>query len=412
MASSVTWLDFSEAEQQRVRDLLQFFSDKGTVDDLGLGTIRDAFSNQLFPGTSVVQTRARYFLFVPWIYAEAQRRWPTNLIAKAADMERRLIPALIAGGEGAPGRGVIGREVGIRVKTLPSAIYWGGLQRYGIFRLRGRTIRQYGQMVARGRTALDFEGELVERAPSFWAEAPEPPDGFFDLREESFTLSFDEADWLAERMLTTELPPSPPNLLGELIRSIRRGNHTFAEKDAPWKLALPASTPGSVAEMVHESERFSSLAHGAALLYNLMLVEAFEIATDAPHPWDVDYAEALNTWAHDADDIRLADWCTNLGALWGCLAETGTRIPDSARLFVESFARGVTSIGPAGVVSDEALRSLVRSRELQHKKAQARFGNTKRLLGYPGYAGTSRMEFRWTLVRQLLQDIADGYESE
>ena len=58
MTSSVSWLDHSEADQQRVRDLLQMFTDKATVDDLGFGTIRDAISNQLFPGTSVIQTRA------------------------------------------------------------------------------------------------------------------------------------------------------------------------------------------------------------------------------------------------------------------------------------------------------------------------------------------------------------------
>src|SRR4051812_38522354 len=204
MASAVTWLDFSEAEQQRVRDLLQFFTDKGTVDDLGLGTIRDAISNELFPGTSVVQTRARYYLFIPWIYAEAQRRWPTNVLAKASDMERKLILALLKGGEA---DGVIGREAGVKLKTLPSAIYWGGLQRFNIFRMRGRTVRQYAHMAARGMQPPDFEGELAERAPSFWAEAPSPPDDFFQLDEETFALSWEEADWLAERVLSTEVAP-------------------------------------------------------------------------------------------------------------------------------------------------------------------------------------------------------------
>jgi hypothetical protein len=166
MTSAVTWLDYSESDQQRVRDLLQFFSDKGTVDDLGLGTIRDAISNQLFPGTSVVQTRARYFLFIPWIFGEAQRRTPANLVARASDMERKLIVALLAGGET---DGVIGREAGVNLKTLPSAIYWGGLQRFGIFRLQRRTVRQYGRMVARGMQPPDFEGEVVERAPAFWS---------------------------------------------------------------------------------------------------------------------------------------------------------------------------------------------------------------------------------------------------
>lgn len=35
--------------------------------NLGFAPIRDAFADYFFPGTSTIQTRARYFLFVPWI---------------------------------------------------------------------------------------------------------------------------------------------------------------------------------------------------------------------------------------------------------------------------------------------------------------------------------------------------------
>ena len=56
MGSFISWLDHSEADQRRVREMLRLFSDKDTVDDLGLGTVRDTISNALFPGTSVIQT--------------------------------------------------------------------------------------------------------------------------------------------------------------------------------------------------------------------------------------------------------------------------------------------------------------------------------------------------------------------
>jgi hypothetical protein len=94
MASSIAWLDFSEAQQRGIREVLRIFEEKGTVDDLGFGRVRDAISNGLFPGTSIIQTRARYFLFIPWIFMEAQRRWPSQMLGKAADMERKLIDAL------------------------------------------------------------------------------------------------------------------------------------------------------------------------------------------------------------------------------------------------------------------------------------------------------------------------------
>ena len=55
-------------------DMIDLFRQKETRDELGLGVVRDVFADMLFPGTSTIQTRARYFLFVPWIYRDLERR--------------------------------------------------------------------------------------------------------------------------------------------------------------------------------------------------------------------------------------------------------------------------------------------------------------------------------------------------
>ena len=70
----LTWLDYSEADQRRAREIVAMFSQRESRDELGLGRIRDALSDTLFPGTSVLLTRARYFLFIPWLYREGGRR--------------------------------------------------------------------------------------------------------------------------------------------------------------------------------------------------------------------------------------------------------------------------------------------------------------------------------------------------
>jgi len=56
-------------------DVINAFSEKDTRDELGFGSVRDAFADTLFPGTSTIQTRARYFLFVPWIYEGQGTTW-------------------------------------------------------------------------------------------------------------------------------------------------------------------------------------------------------------------------------------------------------------------------------------------------------------------------------------------------
>jgi hypothetical protein len=45
-------------------EVVDLFKQEGTVDELGIGSIRDALADALFPGTSVLHTRLRYVLFI------------------------------------------------------------------------------------------------------------------------------------------------------------------------------------------------------------------------------------------------------------------------------------------------------------------------------------------------------------
>ena len=65
------WIDFSKEDRQKALDVINPLSEQGAVDELGIGIIRDAFANYFFPGTSTIQTRAKYFLIVPYVLREA-----------------------------------------------------------------------------------------------------------------------------------------------------------------------------------------------------------------------------------------------------------------------------------------------------------------------------------------------------
>ena len=69
--STLTWLDTSEKDRRRTLEFIDTFRERDTRDELGIGVVRDAFSDLMFPGTSTVQTRATYFLLVPWCYLKA-----------------------------------------------------------------------------------------------------------------------------------------------------------------------------------------------------------------------------------------------------------------------------------------------------------------------------------------------------
>ena len=82
--TSFTWLDYSEHERRQAMEIIDLFGEDETRDELGLGTIRDAFADLLFPGTSTIQTRARYFLFVPWVFLELEQKKITKFTPRQA----------------------------------------------------------------------------------------------------------------------------------------------------------------------------------------------------------------------------------------------------------------------------------------------------------------------------------------
>ena len=75
MQSSLTWIDHDSAARERSLQIIGMFRERDSRDELGLGAIRDSFSDKLFPGTSTIQTRLRYMLIIPWVFKklEAQR---------------------------------------------------------------------------------------------------------------------------------------------------------------------------------------------------------------------------------------------------------------------------------------------------------------------------------------------------
>src|SRR3954471_12985537 len=118
-ASSFGWLDLDAAASERVATLLRALEEPGTLDPLGLGSVRDAFSAMLSPGTSTIQTRVRDFVLLPWIFASlgSERVSARDFARRLLDSEARLIDCLRPLG---PSRGVIGYTAGRDLKRMPS----------------------------------------------------------------------------------------------------------------------------------------------------------------------------------------------------------------------------------------------------------------------------------------------------
>lgn len=131
------WIDFSKTERDKVVSVLDLLSEQGVLDELGIAQIRDGFANLFFPGTTTIQTRAKYFLIIPYIFKSLESN-PTKdysrLKKELNDLERNCAVTLLE--KNPEESGVIGKRSISQNKWVqrpPSNIYWAGLKTYRIF---------------------------------------------------------------------------------------------------------------------------------------------------------------------------------------------------------------------------------------------------------------------------------------
>ena len=141
------WIDFSKMERNKILNVLDMLTESGTLDELGIAPIRDGFSNLFFPGTSTIQTRAKYFFIVPYALKELERSGETNpnkILRQLDAIERECGLTLL---EQKPDEyGIIGKrslQNGKWVKRTPADIYWAGLRKYGIFTAGKLSLTEY-----------------------------------------------------------------------------------------------------------------------------------------------------------------------------------------------------------------------------------------------------------------------------
>lgn len=366
MPSSLTWIDHDSAARDRTQRILALFRERESRDELGLGGVYGSISDQLFPGTSTIQTRLRYMLFVPWIYRALPTKEGANRERLAKEAEQRLITELLGS---ADTKGVLGQRAREGLKRYPSDVYWAGLGIWGIRAFPG------------SRDELHHD---VGAAAAWDPALPPPPSSF--PQHAAFVLTLDEASYVRDKLRSIHRD--------SLLTHLALRDFAFEEVEAPWD--LPEDALASNLTLVREAERFSVAMQGAAFLYNLMLAE--KAAND-------DYRK------HHRDELQ--KWCAGAGRLcrewklddfWPRVLDHGYGITFATRLFVSEWIGHVRQ-GSFDAVTSDAARRLVREREMRLKGAQSRFRSEKALQRWTGAAGIGLNTYRWRIARQYLADL-------
>jgi hypothetical protein len=399
MASTFTWLDYSEREKRRMLDVIDQFKEQDTRDELGIGTVRDAFADIFFPGTSTIQTRARYFLFIPWIYLDLERRQvqSSDVARRARQAEIKLIDVLLDSGDA---DGTIGLLARAKLKRLPSIIYWQGLRAWGIRRYYGSQEQYHRSLDAwystLGRKRRNDDGELVDAGTggNWHPGLPAAPDDFPGAA--SFTLTGEEARYLRERILTC----APATLLAFLVDQGERADRV----SFPWEHPLRSEFPPPIAEQLAHARNFSELIHSAPLLYNLMLAELLGNAE-----WVDEYQSFIRDWWSQVESRRgeLQRW--DRPRFWQIALSNGARVTPQTHSFIDAWL-DVALAAPSAkaLVADERARILIRERERALKRSLARLDNRRALELWSGAAGTSQLDYRWRTAQTMIIDILGG----
>jgi uncharacterized protein DUF6361 len=329
--STFVWLDYSERERRKMLDVVDLFREHDTRDELGVGSVRDAFADMLFPGTSTIMTRARYFLLVPWAYQRLERLRvrSAEIAARARQAELNLVEPIERSDDK---EGNIGKLAKTTLKRLPSSVYWQGLSVWGIRTFKGAQVqyhrsldRYYAQVTRHGGRASERDVEHDDLiSPNWHAGLVSPPEDF--PKECSLSLTRSEAEYLAESIRLS--PACSGSLLAELVAQRQRSDHvTFA-----WEHPHCAALPPKLREMLDHAQNFSEVMHGAPLLYNLILAEQAHWGEGVPK-----YRRGFGEWAKSlsARSGVLAKW--NRERFWELVRSVNPRITGPTHKFINSW---------------------------------------------------------------------------
>lgn len=420
----IGWIDFSPQERERTLTVLNALQEPGSIDELGVGVVRDAMAARLFPGTSTLLTRARYFFLTTYLmkYMEQEhdkkQMTPSALRSEYRDLERRCAEGLLACE--AQQEGIVGSVSLHRGKWVargPGELYWASLRALGF--TKSFSLDSYAscfEHLSRVRmwdspqqyddgdadTGLSDDAEPIEsawRIPADCWSAWKKDWSDWGQRA-SIALTQPEAVYLKDQILKTQ-PDSLFALLmeDEELRSVALaigsdesldyfGTQESNFHDFLYAAGLEAirSRSQDLARLCSLADQFSEFVLGCRIVYNMQLAGQQEASEEAWQEYEPQSKEAAANLDIDV-----------IGDALGLFGHGG---------FL-SLRRFVLEAQPAMINGDlEELKSIVAFRERALKGARAKIGRTD--LGDISWRGGLRLPYRFNYGVSIVREIGEA----
>ncbi len=390
------WVDFSKEDRQKVLDVMNLLSEKGAVDELGIGIVRDAFANYFFPGTSTIQTRAKYFLIVPYLLKEVvDGRYgkDVNHILRSIDSEEKQCGIRLLEAD-ASADGIVGKRVLPKrwVARKPSDIYWNGIRTYKIFKdntlsipeyvnisIKLKSQKSYVKNENRGNDTEDFDRDDIDAGDitsfQFW-DLPIYKTNWKDNL--SIELTLEEAVYLHNQILKAV----PNTLMAYILK-----NHIQLDEYegfAALTMALADKVKPELAYMMHLACDFNNLIYMARVRYNCIL------------------SEGQNKTAIDEWKFLVTD-CVERAKV------DLTAVFEKLQLYNPKTEKFLSMLQKAFINQDiELVDLIIRNREVQLKGINRAKLNRTSEYDPSQWVGGGWLDYRFSDARRIINDIYHG----
>lgn len=407
--SNLGWVDFSSTDREQVSKILAMLREPGTLDELGVGQIRDAYADLLFPGFSTIQTRAKYLITVPRIlrdyhHISKYEKKKIRLESYLRDQENEVAKLLVKAHENEEVTGIIGStRVGEGgVARRPSSVYWNAYRQFGIIKDNtslSEFCREYEKentqkhYVTEHEEGIDDEGYSKDKVkiPSY--------DPFW-MDQLSMELTNEEADFLYQFIMqSNRIADSIPS---QLLKHNLLDTALEEEYSSLEALTTLLSNEEKVSFICRDTlklaNEFSLAIEGPHIRYNIILARKNGTENNI-----VKYEKEFAEWKAEVLGRKLFDSQAEDTWLNGAKREH-TR---PFKMKTISFIKQWCELMRQGA-SDKELDELVEKQAIDNKKERSLL---RKKMTSESWVGIRRLDYRWYYVRNILKDIQQGLKN-
>lgn len=387
------YIHSSKDERARVMQVLKMTSESVALDELGIGRIRDAFADRMFPGVSTLQKHLKYFSLMPQVYRKATEKQYNRLSEVSAEivrLERIMTKNLCDGTAKEDRKGITGSDTIDKgsdrfVKYDPAYIYNSGLLTFEILRSTQVAELIYSTSKALNKAAKAQTNDSEDIAD----DAAEKPGLFQFCSFPSVDYDFTQACSLpltpAERDFITDHILKAKACQGTLLRWLVANPDTEVHKD--FEDFNCGILPKDLANLVDLAKRFANFIYMVHVRYNCIYSN---YADD----------EVLKKF----DELREAylQSGTNIDTV---MAAVNIR-ENSGKLFCKEVAECISA------EDYDRLDQAIINRERRVKGSRHKIGNPAYKYDKKNRIHYYKLNYRWETVRQFLIELSGAKGKE